>query len=82
VEPKVEKGKWKERNKAEEREEIRKRRKKTHPGNAPNDTNKQRIPSCILSSIFCLYIAFKQEDEKQPVLVGFIKRGGDCIYFI
>lgn len=45
MEAKGDKGKWKERSKVEEREEI----KRTHTGNASSDTNKQRIPSYILT---------------------------------
>jgi hypothetical protein len=40
VEPKAGQDKWKERNKVEERKEIRKRIKKTHLGNTRSDTNK------------------------------------------
>lgn len=49
METKGDKGKWKERRKVEEREEIRKKIKRTHTGNVCSDTNKQRIPSYILT---------------------------------
>jgi hypothetical protein len=45
VELKVQKDKWNGRNKAEEREEIRKKIKKTHSGNARTCTIERRIPS-------------------------------------